>query len=139
MTPCRNTVLCLVAQQHRRARSRCRRRRDGARRRREAPATGTDLDLVPTVVEPGPHRLRLPPVRKSDPAGDATYTFDVTSRPAEEAFSASGDLIVQEVTTAETRIVGVLRNAHEEEVAGPLNVQALCFGLAGELLAPQLR
>jgi hypothetical protein len=67
---------------------------------------------------------------------DAEFEFNIEPLDSSEArFRSERDLDIVEAELFEDRIVGTLENPHEDDVAGPITVGAVCFDTEGTVLS----
>ena len=100
-------------------------------------ATGGDQGFHPNIVRPG--EIALGYVYFGSDANlssDLSFEFEGTAKPADEDnYENLRDLEVAEASlVANKRVVGMLRNPHDEPVGGPIEAVVACFDAEGALL-----
>jgi hypothetical protein len=98
-------------------------------------AAGGDQGFNPNLVRPGEITLGYVYFGGVDLPPDVTFEFETSARSAsKDEFENIRDLDVIDQSFIEDRIVGMLRNPHNERVSGPISVAVVCFDTEGALL-----
>ena len=98
-------------------------------------ATGSVLSFNPNYLQAGEVGFGYAYFQAVPLPGDTEFEFDLNSTPVSQATSENiRDLIVVEASQLDGRIVGTLRNDHEETLVGPFGANIACFDESGELL-----
>lgn len=99
--------------------------------------SGSDQGLNPNVLQPGEWAFGYV-FFGSDMPSDTSYEFTIDSSDAPSQFGGAVDLVPVESNSTEgtlgAQIIGVLSNATDETVSGPLGVSVACFDTNGTSL-----
>lgn len=100
-------------------------------------AAGGDQGFRPNVVTAGSYGIGYLYFDGAALPGDATFEFNVTYEKPGGRFVSALDLTYQEANFLGDRIVGVMKNDHDETVTGPLGIAVACLGADGSILEVQ--
>lgn len=96
-------------------------------------AIGSDQGFGPKYVAPGEITMGYIYFSDAKLPQDARVEYEITAR-AIDSMENIGDLEVVDCNRVENRIMGVLKNAYNSAVHGPIEVCVYCFDENGDLL-----
>lgn len=96
-------------------------------------ASGGDQGFRPNLLRPGELAMGYAYFDGAQLPADAVFEFDAEADAPGGALSRL-DLVVDEATLIDDRVVGVLSNPHAETLQGPIGITLTCFSTDGILL-----
>lgn len=100
-------------------------------------AAGGDQGFRPNVVEAGSYDIGYVYFDGADLPADATFEFKVSYEEPGGQFVSALDLTFVEATFLGDRIVGELKNEHDDTVTGPIGIEVVCLDSNGALLSEE--
>ena len=87
---------------------------------------------MPFVIEPS--QIGIASVYfGEDVAPELTFEFELQTSPVEDARFSRQDIAVQEASTTDDQIIGIVHNQTDSDLNGPFAVLALCFASDGTI------